>query len=68
MKKTECEVCKHGKRHYCLDEAGDLIPKDWSTWNGIIPNGVDSTNYWTYFVCAKNTFSITDNCNKFQKA
>lgn len=57
MKKTDCEVCKHGSRHPALDANGVPVPRDW----------VSSKESWTYFVCAKNTFSITDNCNKFQK-
>jgi hypothetical protein len=67
MKKTDCEVCKHGSRHLALNTNGQPIPKDWSEFTGPMPE-VDSTKFWTYFVCAKNTFSITDNCNKFQKA
>lgn len=67
MKKTDCDACKHGSRHLALTTDGQPIPRDWSKFSGSMPK-VDSTKFWTYFVCAKNTFSITDNCNKFQKA
>ena len=67
VKKTNCEVCKHGSRYLALNNDGMPIPKDWSEFIGSIPTEVDATKFWTYFVCAKNTFSITDNCNKFQK-
>lgn len=67
MKKTDCEVCKHGSRHLALNSDGFPIRKDWSDYKGPMPE-VDQVKFWTYFVCAKNTFSITDNCNKFQKA
>lgn len=55
--KSDCDNCKHGSRHPALDSAGIPVPKDW----------VASKEFWTYFVCAKNTFSITSPCSKFVK-
>lgn len=66
MKKNSCDDCKHGSRHLALDSDDKPIPKDWSVFIGSIPE-VDAVKFWTYFVCSKNTFSITDNCSKFQK-
>lgn len=65
--KSNCDSCKHGSRHLALDQEQNPIPKDWSEFAGPVPVDVDSTKFWTYFVCAKNTFSITDVCGKFNK-
>lgn len=68
MKKTDCDMCKFGSRHYALDSDNKQIPKDWSEYKNDAPKEVDAVNYWTYFTCSKKVFSITDNCNKFQKS
>lgn len=62
---SDCDNCKHGSRHYALDTDGNPIPKDWSNFTKV-PMELDQNNFWTYFVCAKNTFSITDKCQKYQ--
>lgn len=65
--KSDCELCKHGSRHLALNVDGNPIPKDWSAYTGSMPVDVDNQKFWTYFVCAKNTFSITSICSKFIK-
>lgn len=67
MAKTDCNDCKHGSRHYALDALGNPIPKDWSEYKDNAPEMIDQVNFWTYLVCAKNTFSITSACNKFAR-
>lgn len=63
---TDCEVCRHGSRHNCPNVNGNPIPKDWGPWNESMGKKVDSKKFWTYFVCKKNTFSISSPCNKFE--
>lgn len=65
MKKTDCDQCKHGSRHNALDSEGRAILKSWA--GSEVSTVLNSERYWTYFVCAKNTFSITLPCGKFVK-
>ena len=65
MSKTDCDACRHGSRHNALDGESRAILK---TWAGSEVSTVENRErYWTYFTCAKNTFSITDACGKFLK-
>lgn len=65
MKKTDCDTCKHGNRYYAQNKDGQLIKKDWTIHTGETPKEMYKDQFWTYFVCNKNTFSITSPCPKY---
>lgn len=66
----DCELCNKGSRHYALNSDNKPIYRNWDIYHediNLLPKEPDKNVFCTYFVCAKNTFAITDKCKFYQK-